>query len=305
MKICDTIGRKSRMIGRHGMEFVPLSLDMRERIDAIRAAYCHKASSHAFVSLYLWRNSMGLSVCFWGDAFLVKSNSGYFFPCGKGEDVLSLVKAVWEDDPNASFHYAREEDKLLCERVFGSAVCSEFDSASREYLYLRTEQIEMKGKKFTYQRAKVNKARRLGKIKSLPLDMSLVPTAKEITKAWADRRGDDGDFHETMEALDHLDELSLFGNLLFLDGEPVGFNLYSMISHDTVDNHIAKTLRDDVDTLMKLEFYLTLDSAVTYINREEDLGIKGLAIHKQDAQPCGFNDTYILSVKNADDKYFT
>lgn len=279
------------------MEFVPLSLDMSERIDAIRAAYCHKASSHAFVSLYLWRGSMRLSVCFLGEAFLVKSEKGYFFPCGKEEDVLSLVKAVWEKEPDALFHYAREEDKLLCERVYGDRVLCEFDAPSREYLYLRTEQIEMKGKKFTYQRAKVNKAKRLGEVKSLPLDASLVPTAKEISKTWAKRRSDDGDLYETLEALDHLEELMLFGNMLFLDGEPVGFNLYSRISQDTVDNHIAKTLRDDVDTLMKLEFYLTLDEAVTYINREEDLGIKGLAIHKQDAQPCGFNDTYILTYR--------
>ncbi len=279
------------------MEFVSLSLDMRERIDAIRAAYSHKTSSHAFVSLYLWRHAMELSVCCMGDAFLVKSKNGYFFPCGKEEDVISLVKAVWEEDPDAVFYYAREEDKLLCERVFGESVHCEFDAASREYLYLRTEQIEMKGKKFTYQRAKVNKARRLGEVKSLVLDKSLVPIAKEITKTWAERRDDDGDLAETMEALDLLEELSLVGNLLYLNGEPVGFNLYSMISPDTVDNHIAKTLCDDVDTLMKLEFYLTLDPAVTYINREEDLGIRGLAIHKQDAQPCSFNDTYILSFR--------
>ncbi len=279
------------------MDFEVLSLSLKEKIDSIRAAASHKASSHAFVSLYLWRESMGLSVCFLGDAFLVKSENGYFFPCGKEEDMLSLVRAVWENEPDALFHYAREEDKLLCERKFGDRLLCEFDAPSREYLYLRTEQIEMKGKKFTYQRAKVNKARRLGEIKSLPLDESLVPTAKEIAKNWAERRGDDGDLHETLEALDHLEELMLFGNMLYLDGEPVGFNLYSMISHDTVDNHIAKTLRDDVDTLMKLEFYVTLDEAVTYINREEDLGIRGLAIHKQDAQPCGFNDTYILSYR--------
>lgn len=285
------------------MEFVSLSLDMREKIDDIRAKYSHKASSHAFVSLYLWRHAMKLSICLTEDAFLVKSEKGYFFPCGKEEEVVSLVKAVWNEEPTALFYYAREEDKRLCESVFKHQVVCEFDSASREYLYLRSEQIEMKGKKFTYQRAKVNKARRLGDITSLPLDKTLVPTAKEITKLWAERRSDCGDLAETMEALDLLEELSLFGNLLYLNGEPVGFNLYSMLSPDTVDNHIAKTLYDDVDTLMKLEFYLTLNTAVTYINREEDLGIRGLAIHKQDAQPCGFNDTYILSfVKNDDDK---
>ena len=279
------------------MNFEVLSLSVKERVERIRAACSHKASSHAFVSLYLWRKSMGLSVCFLGDAFLVKSENGYFFPCGKEEDVLSLVKAVWEDDPGALFYYAREEDKLLCERVYAERVLCEFDAPSREYLYLRSEQIEMKGKKFTYQRAKVNKARRLGEIKSLLLNEALVPTAKAITETWAARREDKGDFAETLEALDNMKALGMYGNLLYLENEPIGFNLGSFLAEDTFDIHIAKTLCDDVDTLMKLELYQTLDEAVTYINREEDLGIRGLAIHKQDAQPCGFNDTYILSYR--------
>ncbi|MBR6768200.1 MAG: DUF2156 domain-containing protein [Clostridia bacterium] len=279
------------------MEFVSLTLDMRERIDTIRKAYCHTASSHAFVSLYLWRNSMELSVSFWDDAFLVKCENGYFFPCGKEEDVLFLVKTVWENEPDARFFYAREEDKLLCERAFGDAVFCEFDSASREYLYLRSEQIEMKGKKFTYQRAKVNKARRLGEITSCELTESLVPIAKAITEEWAAKREDKGDFAETLEALDNMRSLGMYGNLLYLDGSPIGFNLGSFLSDDSFDIHIAKTLCDDVDTLMKLELYLSLPERVVIINREEDLGIRGLAIHKQDAQPCGFNDTYILSYR--------
>ena len=49
---------------------------------------------------------------------------------------------------------------------------------------------------------------------------------------------------------------------------------------------------------MKLYLYQSLPEKVAIINREEDLGIRGLAIHKQDAQPCGFNDTYILSLKD-------
>ena len=280
------------------MEFVPLSLAMRERIDSIRKAYGHKASSHAFVSLYLWRRAMGLSVCFWGDAFLVKSKSGYFFPCGKEEDAVALVKAVWDTEPSARFFYAREEDKHLCETAFGDGVLAEFDSASREYLYLRSEQIEMKGKKFTYQRAKVNKARRLGEITSRELTKELVPIAKAITEEWAAKREDKGDLAETLEALETIEALGMYGNLLYLDGEPIGFNLGSFLSDDTFDIHIAKTLSDDVDTLMKLELYLVLPERVLIINREEDLGIRGLAIHKQDGQPCGFNDTYILLKKN-------
>lgn len=280
------------------MEFVSLTPDMRERIDGIRAVSCHKTSSHAFVSLYLWRSAMGLTVAFSDDAFLIRSKEGYFFPCGSKAGILSFLKAVWEADPNARFFYAREEDKQLCEAVFGENVTAQFDAASREYLYLRTEQIEMKGKKFTYQRAKVNKARRLGEILSCELTEALVPAAKRITEEWASKREDKGDLAETLEALDNMKALGLYGNLLLLDGKPIGFNLGSFLSDDSFDIHIAKTLFDDVDTLMKRELYLSLPERVVIINREEDLGIRGLAIHKQDGQPCGFNDTYILSWKS-------
>ena len=99
----------------------------------------------------------------------------------------------------------------------------------------------------------------------------------------------------TLRALGYLEELSLVGNLLYLDGEAIGFDLGAMIAPDTLDNHIAKTLRDDVDALMKLLWYETLPENVKIINREEDLGIRGLRIHKQDAQPIGFNDTYTLT----------
>ena len=279
------------------MEFRSLSLDDKERIDRIRKLACHTASSHAFVSLYLWRNAMGLSVAFFEDAFVIKASSGYFFPCGSQNGVISCLNEIWQDEPDARFYYARKEDIALCEAVFGEDVNAEFDAASREYLYLRHEQIEMKGKKFTYQRAKVNKAKRLGEITSCELTEALVPTAKAITEEWASRREDKGDFAETLEALDNMEALGMYGNLLSLDSKPIGFNLGSFLAEDVFDIHIAKTLCDDVDTLMKLELYLALPERVVTINREEDLGIRGLAIHKQDGQPCGFNDTYILSWK--------
>lgn len=279
------------------MEFLEIGLSERERLEGIRHTVGHTASSHAFVSLYLWRHAMSLSVAYRGEAFLVKSGEGYFFPCGKSEDVLSLVAAVWECEPDAVFLYARAEDVALVRSVYGEGITAEFDAASREYLYDREEQIAMPGKPFTYQRAKVNKARRLGETLSVELTEAHRETAKAITRLWAERREDEGDLAVTLEALDSMEALSLYGNLLLLDSQPIGFNLGSFLAPHIFDIHIAKTLRDDVDTLMKLELYKALPERVTVINREEDLGIRGLAIHKQDGKPSGFNDTYRIFSK--------
>jgi len=276
------------------MQFEKLSLSHRQAIEEARRIAGHTASSHAFTSLFLWCEEKGYTVSFEQNAFLVKEGDSYFFPCGEREAVATLLRAVLSEDPRAVFRYAREEDVALARELFQDGFRAEYDVASREYLYDRAEQIAMPGKRFQYQRAKCNKARRLGEISSKPLTLENREDALFITNEWAKGRDDPADAAMTRRALSYIGELSLIGNILYLDGQPIGFDLGSMIAPDTLDNHIAKTLRDDVDTLMKLLWYESLPDTVRIINREEDLGIRGLAIHKQDAQPIAFNDTYTL-----------
>lgn len=300
------------------MEFREITLLDQEPIGALRAAAGHVTSSHAFVSLYLWRKTLSLSVAYRRNAFLVRmgEKSDFFFPCGEREDVLSLLSEIFSEQKDARFFYARKEDLLLASHLSEKGSSESFFTASeeekadtrhlltarrtpeaREYLYDRAEQIAMPGKRFAYQRAKCNKARRLGLIGSLPLSPPLLGKAEKIARRWAEKRRDPGDLSETLEALALFSELGLSGNMLFLDGEPVGFQLGSYLSPDTYDIHIAKTLADDVDPLMKWELYRALPERVVSINREEDLGIPGLALHKADAQPAGFHEMFRLSYK--------
>lgn len=276
------------------MQFEKLSLSHRERMEEARRMAGHTASSHAFTSLFLWSEEKGYTVCFYENAFLIKEGESYFFPCGEREAVASLLRLVLAENPCAVFRFAREEDVAFAKELYGERVRAEYDAASREYLYDRAEQIAMPGKRFQYQRAKCNKARRLGEIVSLPLTRENAKDALFITDEWEKRRNDPADAAMARRALSYTEALDLIGNVLYLDGEPIGFDLGAMIAPDTLDNHIAKTLRDDVDTLMKLLWYESLPDSVRIINREEDLGIRGLAIHKQDAQPVAFNDTYTL-----------
>lgn len=276
------------------MQLETLALAHKDGIENARRLAGHVASSHAFTSLFLWTEEKGYTVSFEKNAFLVKEGDTYFFPCGERESVTALVRAVVAENGRAVFRYARKEDVALCREVLGEGFRVEYDAASREYLYDRAEQIAMTGKRFQYQRAKCNKARRLGDMRSLPLTVDNRADAYFITDEWEKRRADSADAAMTRRALSYLDELSLIGNILYLDNQPIGFDLGAMITPDTLDNHIAKTLRDDVDALMKLLWYEALPEYVTVINREEDLGIRGLAIHKQDAQPIAFNDTYTL-----------
>ncbi len=277
------------------MEFCSVGLCHREAVEEIRARAGHVTSSHAFSSLFLWRRSQGLTIAFRGSAFLVKKENGeLFFPCGEREAAASLFREARELFPQAPFRYVRKE-----ELDFALSLADDLTAVpapeDREYLYDRDQQIAMPGKRFTYQRAKCNKARRLGVTESRPLTADLLKKAEEMAREWASRRKDPGDLAETLEALFYFDALGLSGNMLFCDGAPVGFQLGSYLTPDTFDIHIAKTLVDDVDTLMKWELYRTLPESVVTINREEDLGIPGLALHKADAKPSAYHEFYRLS----------
>ena len=278
------------------MQFQKIALSMRARVEAIRLLAGHRASSHAFSSLFLWGEEKGYEIMLSDEVFLVRGDGFYFFPCGSADGVFKILTDLKNENIPLTFCYAREEDLSAAGAVFGDTLSVVRDESAREYLYDRAEQVAMQGKRFTYQRAKCNKARRLGVIESRPLTRENAELAKAVTLRWAEGRDSLGDTDVTLRAIDLMEELSLFGNLLYLDGEPVGFDLGTMIAPDTLDIHIAKTLRDDVDTLMKLLWYESLPDAVTVINREEDLGIRGLRMHKLDAQPMGYNETYTLTV---------
>lgn len=283
---------------RHG--FTEIDFPVMDSIERIRRACGHVQSSHSFVSLFLWRNAMELSVRIVDDAFVVACGGDFFFPCGGEMQKKAFIEEILCSNAGNSasaprFLYCSAGDCDFCRSYFPDVFSILPDHACDEYIYDRAEQTEMRGKKFAYQRAKINKALRSGNLFSTALCAGNLPVARSITLDWAKRRSaDSADVMQTLEAIENFDSLFLYGNILFRDSVPVGFNMGSFITEDTFDIHIAKTLEDDVDALMKLELYKALPDRVKYINREEDLGISGLRIHKRDAQPCAFNEIYTL-----------
>ena len=57
--------------GFGSMDTCPVELKHKQSVDAIRQKYGHNLSSHAFPSLYLWRDEMQLSLCLRENFFLV------------------------------------------------------------------------------------------------------------------------------------------------------------------------------------------------------------------------------------------
>jgi Uncharacterized conserved protein len=285
------------MLGGSMVQFEPIDIGHRDKIEKIRQKHNHILSSHAFSSLYLWRNKMKLGVFLTDRLFCIRREDladHYFFPCGDEEDKHELISQLIAQK-NITFQYIRNEDKIFLEQHFPGKF--EFYPARDdwEYIYDRNEQVKMEGGGFKHLRAKVHKGENAHNWEVMRLSKDIMSSAAGIAHRWNDEvkhNGESADINATISAFENFEVLNLTGIMLVGDGIPLAFAMGSEITPDTFDLHISKTLESDIDYYLKWELYKQLPDKIVYINREEDLGLEGIRIHKTDMKPIRFNELW-------------
>lgn len=278
--------------------FTTIDLSHKDRIDKIRKNNGHILSSHAFSSLYLWKDKMNLKVYLSEELFCVKCGqkdaNEYFFPCG-AEDEKRLIISELLDKDTLIFRYLRDEDREFLEKYFPGRFYFESIRDDWEYIYDKEEQISLKGSSFKHLRSKVHRGEQAHKWTIISLTKDTTPLATEVATKWhteIKHNGESVDIGATLNALEFMNELSLSGILLMDGDKPLAFALGTAITEDTFDLHISKTLEDDIDFYLKWELYRWLPKNIRYINREEDLGLEGLRLHKTEMKPIRFNELW-------------
>ncbi len=280
------------------LSFTTIELSQKDRIDSIRRSYGHTLSSHAFSSLYLWKDKMKLKVCLSDQLFCVKceqkDTDEYFFPCGAEEEKQSVISKLLDQD-QLTFRYLRNEDIEFLQKYFPGRFYFESIREDWEYIYDKEEQVRLKGNSFKHLRSKVHRGEQSHQWTITTLSKNTIPLATEITERWqaeTKHNGESVDMDATLKALEFFEELQLSG-ILMMDGEkPLAFALGTAITEDTFDLHISKTLEEDIDCYLKWELFRQLPKHIRYINREEDLGIEGLRLHKTEMKPVRFNELW-------------
>ena len=264
-----------------------LCMEDRADIERIRLACGHALSAHAFASLFLWREAMGLSVCFEEDAFLVRfqawGEGACFFPCGTEDGKLALLRAAAALE-RFSLHYIREEDKAFLERHMPGRFRFEEARGDWEYLYRLSDQLALSGGAYKNLRSKVHKGVSLCCWTVEELNGGALERAAFVVRNWRDG-GPDADRAVALKALEHYGALGLYGILLENADGPQGVALGSLITPDVFDLHVTKALLPNIDSYLKWELFRRLPSRVKWINQEEDLDISGLRTNKLESLP--------------------
>lgn len=284
------------MCNRNLLETQALSVELRDRMQAIRQACGHESASHAFSSLFLWQKDMELRVCLREDAFAVRcghwGDGVWFFPCGARESVLRLIREILEQTPHARLLYLRREDAALLDRYFPGRFRVEAAEDASEYLYDRTEYVTLPGKKNENIRWSINRLSSRHALRVEPLCAQKLDAAREVLCAWKPRTFSESyspDKNTVELLLGSFDVLELTGVVVYLDERPAAVAMGFPLSARSFDIAFSKAPERETGLLhfARRALVRSLPERFTVINGEEDLGIPGLRQAKRLEHPMG------------------
>lgn len=176
-----------------------------------------------------------------------------------------------------------------------------------DYVYQAADLLELKGRKFHGKKNHANAFR-----KAYP-EHRYVPLTKEITDSciqlaidWCEKNCEDGhdeslecEKKAIIEALECMDELKLVGGAILLDGKVEAFTYGEQINDNTAVVHIEKanTAIRGLYPVINQEFCRHYWSQLTYINREEDMGLEGLRKAKESYHPVSMVEKFVGKIR--------
>lgn len=171
-------------------------------------------------------------------------------------------------------------------------------SSSRDYVdyvYLRTDLAELKGKKFQPKRNHVNKFyKTYTNYEYMPITTDRINECLKLEEEWCKandcgpQNGLGNERKSLTYALNHFEELGLSGGILYVNDKIAAFTFGMPINQQTFGVHVEKadTQIEGAYNVINQEFARHIPEQYIYLNREEDLGLEGLRKAKLSYQPA-------------------
>ena len=290
------------------LEFHRLTVEDRESVQRVTLAAGRRNCNLTFANLIGWQFWFNTEVCI-GEGvvvfrFSIEGRRAYMLCCveppterllevlcGDAAEVGADLQIMGLEDDHAAHVRA-----LMPGRVDVEPRRNQYD-----YIYLRQELAEMKGKNLKAKRNHVNK------FLSEHPDFAYVELAPErfdecrqLSMLWRNEvHQDEPLYNETEQrametVLAHWGELGMRGGCIYVGGRMVAFTYGSAVTHDTFDVLVEKADRtvDGAFNIINQQFALHLPEQYVYVNREEDMGLEGLRKSKLRNSCFRFTDSY-------------
>ena len=212
-----------------------------------------------------------------------------FKECGQTLKFAGLEKSFIEElakYPDATFEISSDRD-------------------NSDYVYLAQDLINLSGRKFHGKKNHLNQFYKdYPSAEYLPITAEIIPQCREVLKNWYEHHEDSGDIYIEQEKdaineiFDNFDEFKLKGGAILLGGKIVAFTFGEQLNSDTAVIHVEKadpSIRGAY-TAINQNFVKHEWANMTYINREEDMGIDGLRKAKESYHPVKMIEKFTAKI---------
>ncbi|MCX7857819.1 MAG: phosphatidylglycerol lysyltransferase domain-containing protein [Deltaproteobacteria bacterium] len=287
-------------------------LQDRERIAEILISYRPTTSEWTFTNLFMWRKSYGLKWSLLENVLFIISERNeteiYGFQpigCESKYDVITLLEWLKEEKKQVIPRIERVDKRFisLASEIRGISI-----SPMREhfdYVYLREDLVQLRGKRYRAQRNHISKALRSYPFEFQILNNEHIKGCLEVHKKWCEIKECDqnesllAELRAVNEVFTFYDILNLIGGVITLWGQVVAFTFGEMLNDETMVVHVEKAdpRFPYLYSLINQKFCEVCAKNAIYINREQDLGIPGLRNAKMSYHPNHMEEKYLVEAR--------
>ena len=285
------------------LDFHPLTLADCETVRAITLAAGHRNCNYTFANLIGWQFWFHTEVCICHQCVVFRFNiegCRAYMLCSAALPTLALMELLCADAAvGADILITGLEDEVAAhlKTLLPAYATVEPRREQYDYIYLRQELAEMKGKNLKAKRNHVNKfLSEHPHFEYRELVPDLFDECRQLSLLWRNEVHQDTPFYnETVRAeqksmervLAHWEELDMHGGCIYDGGRMIAFTYGSAVTHDTFDVMVEKADRtvDGAFNIINQQFASHLPEQYVYLNREEDMGLEGLRKSKLSYHP--------------------
>ena len=282
-------------------DFRDIQLTDKELITSYFHAYPPIISEYTFTNLFIWRNKYRFKICLLKDCLCLLANpidgSPFFFPpIGKRESLkhcLHVLFSYLEESGYVEMMRRVPEELIIQHVVDDPNFQYELDRDNCDYVYLCSDLIGLKGRKYDGKRNFIRNFKERFPYKYAPLTKELAKECLDFEAKWCNIKHCElypnllAEEKAIFEALNNFEYLDAKGGAVLINDHIEAFTLGEKLNSDSAVIHVEKANPEYEGSyqFINQQFCETEWSDCKYINREQDLGEKGLRRAKLSYHP--------------------
>lgn len=291
------------------LSFRDITLEDRPLLENFLKSAKEVSCENTFVNLYVWQKAYGNQIAIEDGTLFIKYGFGsdISFRLPIGGNLENGLKKIFNycGDNTPVFWSPINESFSRLPKWFSEKYDIIPSRDSFDYIYLREDLAELKGKKYHSKRNHISAFSKAYDWRYEKISADNVNKILECSEKWYSENSDRLDKYALCEkegietVLHNLDKLSVTGGALFIGEEAIAFTLGTPINDKVFDIFSEKALPEYATayTVINKEFALRELEDYKYINREDDMGLEGLRKAKLSYKPCVILEKYLFKEK--------